>query len=104
MEVGYPDSEVLDNSGRKQSEEGCVATRTEGSAISTAASVLAGKIEVVECGVAEAAAWDDFVARSEGTYCHLWGWRSVLERTYGLETRYLAFRSGDAWAGVRRWL
>ena len=73
--------------------------RLEGSAF-LAAGAPPGAIEIVECGTEDAVAWDDFVARSNGTYCHLYGWKSILERSYKLKTFYLAFQSRDAWAGA----
>lgn len=37
--------------------------------------------------------WDAFVRQSAGwTHFHLWGWRSVIERTHGHECPYLAAR------------
>jgi FemAB-related protein (PEP-CTERM system-associated) len=37
--------------------------------------------------------WDALVRRSDGwTHFHLWGWRDVLERTYGHECVYLEAR------------
>jgi serine/alanine adding enzyme len=55
---------------------------------------------VIECGAENSAAWDSFVEIASGTYCHLFGWRRVIERTYGLQTRYLVIRSAVAWLGV----
>lgn len=37
---------------------------------------------------------------SGGTYCHLFSWKQVFERAYGLQTHYLAFCSGDTWLGI----
>lgn len=54
----------------------------------------------VECGAESSAAWNAFVEKASGTYCHLFGWKQVFERTYGLQTHYLAFRSADAWLGI----
>lgn len=46
-------------------------------------------------------AWDRFVRRSEGwTHFHLYGWRSVIERTFGHECVYLAARDADELVGV----
>lgn len=55
---------------------------------------------VVECGAGDSAAWDSFVEKASGTYCHLFGWKLVFERTYALQTRYLVFRSAEVWLGV----
>lgn len=42
------------------------------------------------------AEWDDVVRRSAGwTHFHLWGWREVIERTYGHECVYLEAREAD---------
>ena len=48
------------------------------------------------------AEWDGLVRRSVGwTHFHLWGWRDVIERTYGHECVYLEARGADgAIAGV----
>lgn len=43
------------------------------------------------------AEWDAFVRFAEGgTHCHLWGWKSVIERVLGHECFFLAARSQDA--------
>ena len=55
---------------------------------------------IIECGVDNSTAWDSFVKNASGTYCHLFGWKRVIERTYGLQTRYLVFRSAVACLGV----
>lgn len=55
---------------------------------------------IVECSAESSAAWNAFVEKTSGTYCHLFGWKQVFERTYGLQTHYLVFRSGGAWLGV----
>lgn len=40
------------------------------------------------------AEWDVFVRLAEqGTHCHLWGWKSVIERVLGHECFYLAARA-----------
>ena len=40
--------------------------------------------------------WDAFVRFAErGTQCHLWGWKSVIERVLGHECLYLAARAPD---------
>lgn len=55
---------------------------------------------IVECGAESSAAWDSFVEKASGTYCHLFGWKRVFERTYRLQTHYLAFLSAETWLGV----
>lgn len=43
------------------------------------------------------AEWDAFVRFADsGTHCHLWGWKSVIERVLGHECFFLAARSQDA--------
>jgi len=74
--------------------------RAERPASSAAVELPALPAEITECGAGEATAWDDFIARSNGTYCHLYGWKSVLARSYALKTCYLTFRSGNVWVGV----
>lgn len=55
---------------------------------------------IVECGAESSAAWNAFVEKASGTYCHLFGWKQVFERTYGLQTHYLVLRSAEAWLGI----
>jgi FemAB-related protein (PEP-CTERM system-associated) len=46
-------------------------------------------------------AWDRFVRASRGwTHCHLYGWRSVIESTFGHECSYLTAVHDGALAGV----
>lgn len=48
-----------------------------------------------------AAAWDDFVTEQGGwTHCHLYGWRSVIERVFGHDCPYLVAREGGSIVGV----
>jgi FemAB-related protein (PEP-CTERM system-associated) len=45
--------------------------------------------------------WDDYVsAHPEATGYHLWGWRQVMSRAFGRETRYLAVEDEDRLVGV----
>ena len=55
---------------------------------------------VTECSARDAEAWNGFVVSASGTYCHLFGWKQIFERTYGLQTHYLVFHSADAWLGI----
>ncbi len=50
----------------------------------------------------EDGAWDAFVsAHSLSSYCHLAGWRSVMEDGFGHECLYLVAKDGDGtWRGV----
>ena len=50
----------------------------------------------VEPFVDAPADWDAFVRGAEGgTHCHLWGWKSVMERVLGHECLYLAARTAE---------
>ncbi len=45
--------------------------------------------------------WDEFVRQSEaGTFFHLSGWKTVLERAFGHKTFYLIARRGGEIAGI----
>ncbi len=45
--------------------------------------------------------WDHYISRSErGTFCHLIGWKKVIEKTFGYESCYLYARRGDKICGV----
>lgn len=55
---------------------------------------------IIECGDESLAGWGVFVDKVSGTYCHLFGWKQVFERAYGLKTYYLAFLSADTWVAV----
>jgi serine/alanine adding enzyme len=49
----------------------------------------------------EAAEWNTFAAaNAAGTFCHWYGWKAVIEKTFGHECRYLAVREGDALAAI----
>jgi serine/alanine adding enzyme len=63
-------------------------------------SVVVETFYVAECSASDAQAWNGFVASASGSYCHLFGWKQVIERTYGLQTYYLVFRSGEVWLGI----
>ena len=60
----------------------------------------ASEISIVECGAEKSTTWDSFVEETSGTYCHLFGWKQVFERTYGLQTHYLAFYSVGILLGI----
>lgn len=56
-------------------------------------------VEVDTCGDPEA--WDHFVLdHAEGSYCHLYGWRAVVENAYGRKTVFLEARRGERLVGV----
>lgn len=57
-------------------------------------------LSIIECGVENSAAWNSFVKKTGGTYCHLFGWKQVFEHAYGLQTHYLAFLSAGVWIGI----
>ncbi len=45
--------------------------------------------------------WDAFVVRQPGyTHFHRYGWKRIMERVFGHETKYLAVRDGDSLAAV----
>ena len=45
--------------------------------------------------------WDDFVHKSPACgFYHLYGWRRVMENTYGHETFYIMARDGEAIRGI----
>ncbi len=49
----------------------------------------------------EAQSWDGFVeSHPEGRFCHLWGFRQVLERTYGYRCVYLNIYAGEQRIGI----
>jgi len=53
-------------------------------------------IRVVEVGSALQTQWDDFVeVHSESTMYHLFGWKKVLEETFGFKSYYLAGMDGE---------
>jgi len=58
------------------------------------------QFQVFDCREEESEIWDAFVEKASGTYCHLFGWKKVIERTYGLKTHYLTFRSADIWLAI----
>ena len=54
-----------------------------------------------QAGPRDAEAWDEFVERHpEGRFCHLWGYRGILEKTYGYRCVYLDILSGEERVGV----
>lgn len=44
--------------------------------------------------------WNRFVAQSGGSYCHLYEWRAVIEKVYGLSTLYLTIKNRDDAVGI----
>lgn len=59
-------------------------------------SAIPADFSIIECGQESSVAWDSFVRQTSGTYCHLFAWKQVFERAYGLQTHYLAFRAAEA--------
>lgn len=51
---------------------------------------------IVECSEDYSQKWDNFVKITSGTYCHFFSWKQVVERTYGLETLFLAWISSGS--------
>lgn len=58
-------------------------------------------VSVSLLGQGEEHLWDAFVhATKAGTFCHLSGWRPVIEGVFGHRTHYLMARQGGAVVGV----
>ena len=58
-------------------------------------------MKVYEAEVQDAAEWDDYVHRTpEAGLFHLFGWRDVMEDTFGLRSHYLMVREGGECAGI----
>ena len=54
------------------------------------------KMSVRPLGDDSGARWDEFVRANAGTYCHLYGWKGVLEEAYGLRCHFLGiFADGE---------
>jgi serine/alanine adding enzyme len=68
---------------------------------STAVRRAVEPLQVLELG-GEAAEWDRFVSCADGsTFCHLAGWREVMEDVLGHRCRYAVAVDGEgAWRGV----
>ncbi|MBV1901597.1 MAG: FemAB family PEP-CTERM system-associated protein [Kordiimonadaceae bacterium] len=58
-------------------------------------------IKVCEVGKSDYAAWDIYVrAHIEGTFCHLSGWKTVVERGAGHSCPFFVAKEGDKIVGV----
>jgi len=68
--------------------------------INSLSHLVPSDLSIMECGAESSSTWNDFVDKSSGSYCHLFGWKQVFERTYGLQTYYLVFLSAKVWLGV----
>jgi FemAB-related protein (PEP-CTERM system-associated) len=70
--------------------------------VTLAAESLAQNSIVVDALTAETCGeWDAYVrSAQDGLPLHLSGWRQVMQKTYGYETRYLMARSGQRIVGV----
>lgn len=44
--------------------------------------------------------WNRFIAKNGGSYCHLYEWRAVFEKVYGLKTLYLSIKNCDETIGI----
>ncbi len=61
----------------------------------------ASELELVSATAADAPAWDQLVAQNpEGRFSHLWGFRRILENTYGYRCVYLKICSEGLLVGV----
>lgn len=62
---------------------------------------IGGTVTIRRAQPSEAKEWDGFVdSHPEGRFCHLWGFRQVLESTYGYRCVYLNIYAGDEWIGI----
>src|SRR5713226_2758432 len=72
--------------------------------LSTSSSVMdvhLGSREVRELAPGQENQWDEFVtSSSSGTFCHLHGWRKVIEKVLGQRCYYLTARTGGRISGV----
>src|SRR5690349_5742870 len=59
-------------------------------------------MKLLLCGTLnEAQRWDDYVnSHPSGTYCHLWGWKQVIENSFRWQTHYLAAEENGRIHGV----
>jgi CelD/BcsL family acetyltransferase involved in cellulose biosynthesis len=65
------------------------------------ACARAAPLTVRRASTEDAEAWDKFVEEHpEGRYCHLWGYRTTLEKTYGYRCVYFKFLSEGKLCGV----
>jgi hypothetical protein len=61
----------------------------------------AGEISLALAGWQDAERWDEFVNRHpEGRFCHLWGYKRVLEEAVGYKCTYINLFSGGQLVGV----
>jgi FemAB-related protein (PEP-CTERM system-associated) len=66
-----------------------------------ARATVSSRLEVIEVEEAERTAWNAFVgAEPSASGYHAWGWRTVLERTFGHTCVYLAARRNGRLEGV----
>ena len=62
------------------------------------------EIRLREAQAGDASRWDAFVqAHDKGTFFHLFGWKTVIERTFGHPSRYLIAESDSGVHGVFHW-
>jgi len=61
--------------------------------------MIAG-LDIVEGHESDVVAWDAFVSRASGTYCHAFVWKRIVEKAYGLKTHYLSIRRDAEWVGI----
>ncbi len=61
----------------------------------------ARRVTVSLLAAGEGSEWDTFVRDTpDATFCHLAGWRRVIESVFGHRSYYLVARRGDAIAGI----
>jgi len=62
---------------------------------------LSGGVEIREMQPGEQGAWDNYVTSAPaGTFCHLSGWKTIVERTLGHRCFYLTARNDRGISGV----
>lgn len=58
-------------------------------------------MEVLRTNSAKSAQWDEYVfANNESTFYHLFGWKQIIEKSFGHRTYYLTAMSGKRIAGI----
>lgn len=103
----YP-HQFLQSPFQKIAVSGLARGRHEGSAAAGAAAAMgespvapSSDIAIKNCSDAGAAAWDGYVRRADhATFCHLSGWRRVIERTWRHQSHCLYAEREGRVAGI----
>lgn len=64
------------------------------------ASLKYESFHVLDCDSFLEDEWNCYVAKHHGSYCHLYEWRWVFEKVYGLNTLYLVIKNLGEWVGI----